>query len=400
MIWQKKPPLLFLFSVALMAFMIRVLISSVPPVLNNIQSQLGISQTLAGFTTTVPLLCFGVFAFVAPKIARQMGTNRSLLVAISLMFIGTVIRLYPNVICLFAGTFLMGVGVAIANVMLLVSIRENYPTRLKPMMSGYTALANIGAALGSALSVPVMHLLGIPWNLALGIWLLPLSILLFNWWFSTRHEDRPQMLGDASNTSYLWLLKQSTPAVLTFFICTQSALFYAQLTWIPAQLEFQGVNAVDAGAMLGLFSVLGFVGSFVGPYAVKSNFPKCGLAITLFPYLIGIWLMAIGIHLPGIILTGFGQGICFASGLTLIADLPDVKIVPRVSALAQGCGYIFGALGPVGLGALRDFSGNWNSGIITEIVLLILTIISGIFVLVLMEKDRQAFQAGKTSTSS
>ena len=59
---------------------LRTAITSVPPLLDAISHDLGLSHAAAGALTTLPVLCMGLFAPVASLVAQRLGAERALAV--------------------------------------------------------------------------------------------------------------------------------------------------------------------------------------------------------------------------------------------------------------------------------------------------------------------------------
>jgi len=78
------------------ALVCRLPITSLPPALATISRDLQLTPTLAGLTTTLPLICFGLFAFVTPFLVARWGTERTLLAATALTVAGVVVRSLPT----------------------------------------------------------------------------------------------------------------------------------------------------------------------------------------------------------------------------------------------------------------------------------------------------------------
>ena len=57
---------LMLVGVIAVAALLRAPITAVPPALADIPADLHLSAAAAGATTSLPLVCFGLFAFLAP----------------------------------------------------------------------------------------------------------------------------------------------------------------------------------------------------------------------------------------------------------------------------------------------------------------------------------------------
>lgn len=63
-------------AILALAFVLRGPLTGVGPLLQNIQTQLQISSTLAGMLTTVPLLTFGLFSIFIPRLAARLGSEQ------------------------------------------------------------------------------------------------------------------------------------------------------------------------------------------------------------------------------------------------------------------------------------------------------------------------------------
>ena len=80
---QAPPPLrrpwLLLLGLILVALNLRPALSSMAPLLSDVSQSLGLSAAKAGLLTTLPVLCLGLFAPLAPLLARRFGAERVVL---------------------------------------------------------------------------------------------------------------------------------------------------------------------------------------------------------------------------------------------------------------------------------------------------------------------------------
>ena len=72
-------PWLLLLGLVLVALNLRPALSSMAPLLSQVSDSLGLSAAQAGLLTTLPVLCLGLFAPLAPILARRFGTERVVL---------------------------------------------------------------------------------------------------------------------------------------------------------------------------------------------------------------------------------------------------------------------------------------------------------------------------------
>ena len=65
-------------AIVLLALNLRTLVASLPPLLTHIRADLGLSGLAAGLLTTLPVLGFGAFAPLAPRLTRRVSIERVL----------------------------------------------------------------------------------------------------------------------------------------------------------------------------------------------------------------------------------------------------------------------------------------------------------------------------------
>jgi CP family cyanate transporter-like MFS transporter len=114
-----RPGLGLLVVVVAVAVNLRPAITAVPPVLDAIQTDLGLSATGAGLLTALPVLCMGVFAPVGAALARRVGREAAVSCALILVVGGTLVRgVDDSAVVLYGGTLLAGIGIAIGGALL------------------------------------------------------------------------------------------------------------------------------------------------------------------------------------------------------------------------------------------------------------------------------------------
>ena len=88
------------------AALLRAPITGVPPILSELAADLHFSATVAGVTTSLPLVCFGVFAFAAPLLVARIGLERALLLLLMPLSVGLLLRSAGGAAAFFVGTVL------------------------------------------------------------------------------------------------------------------------------------------------------------------------------------------------------------------------------------------------------------------------------------------------------
>ena len=347
-------------AIVLITINLRLSIGSVPPVLDDIRSALGISTTGAGVLTTIPVLCFGLFAPLAPRLARRYGQEAIVLGALVVAMAGTLMRIIPELVPVFLGTVVLSVGIAVANVLMPSIIKRRY-ARPGVMMGVFTASLSISGALSAALTVPLEEWLG-DWRWALAFWALPAVLAIALWAPDVRRSGTGSTAGSDAPVR---LRHDRVAWLVTGAFGLQSLLFYAHLSWVPDIFRDAGLTSAEAGAMLSISMLVGIPTSLVVP-VLATRLPDQVLLGLLAPLmwaagLVGLLVDPGGLSWLWMVLTGVGQGAGIALTLTLVVlRAPDGASAAALSGMAQGVGYLMAAPGPFLLGAVHDLTGGWE----------------------------------------
>ena len=149
---------LLLGAVFVVALNLRTTPASLPPLLTEIQSALGLSGAAAGLLTALPVLCMALCSPPAQRIAHRFGREVTLFAAVGLVAAGTLARGLPGL--LFAGTVVAGVGIAAVGVILPGIVKDRFPRRPAVATAAYSVPMMLGAATAPTLAVPLSVALG------------------------------------------------------------------------------------------------------------------------------------------------------------------------------------------------------------------------------------------------
>jgi CP family cyanate transporter-like MFS transporter len=176
--------------VALVAMNLRPAVASVGPVLPEMRADVPLSGTGAAVLTFLPVLCFGVFAAAAPRLARRVGIETTLLMVVTAVAIGLAVRVLHGPVLLFVGTVLAGGAIAIGNVLVPPLVKRDFPGRAGLMMGVYTMTVSGAAAVAAGLTVPLGEAIGLGWRGALAVWLVPAVLAAVVWLPRARAHTR------------------------------------------------------------------------------------------------------------------------------------------------------------------------------------------------------------------
>ncbi|MDX7954019.1 MFS transporter, partial [Lichenihabitans sp. Uapishka_5] len=133
-------------SLVLVAFNLRPVFSSLAAVLPELRLATGASPALASLLTTLPVLCLGVFAGTAPRLAHRFGAERVILVLLGVLTAGTALRGFGTLPALLVGSVLAGAAIAVVNVLLPGLVKRDFPDRVATVTAFYTMALCAGAA--------------------------------------------------------------------------------------------------------------------------------------------------------------------------------------------------------------------------------------------------------------
>ncbi|WP_098956250.1 MFS transporter [Pseudonocardia sp. N23] len=361
-------------AIVLVALNLRAPVVGVGPLLNEIRADQGLSATAAGILTALPVLCFGLLAPIAPRLARRIGIERALLAVLVLLTAGGVVRVVPTVWTLYLGTVLIGMAIASGNVLLPALIKRDYAHRTGFMTAVYSAAISFSGALGAAVTVPLAEAAGLGWRLALGAWALWALLGILCWLPQLRRVGRPTGPG----TRIRGVARQALAWQVTVYMGLQSLGFYSASSWFATIFIDRGWSATAAGALVSVVSVTGLVGSISAPLlGARSRDQRwLSLVITLMG-VVGLGMVLVpGLEIVACIVAGISFGA--ALGLALIymgIRSPDAAHAAQLSGMAQCIGYALAAAGPFAVGALHDLTDSWT---VPLVVLLILYVPQGV----------------------
>lgn len=372
---------LFLVLMILVGLNLRPALSSLAPLLVRIQTTTGLSALAIGALTTLPVLCLGLFAPLAPWLSKRLGAERTLGFALGVLAIGLVLRGLPPNPLLFLGTLLVGAAIGVAGTLLPALVKREIPAGADLMTGVYTMALCLGGALGAGLSIPLTEWFG-SWRIGLISWAVLAISAMFAWQrFMPRRRVPPPTPGGGSLRD---MLSQPLAWQVMLLMGTQSSIAYIVFGWLPTLLQARGYSDVQAGWMMGASVMVQLISALGAPWLARlSRDQRPALLVVLGCVACGLWLLLLGPatwRWVGVILLGLGQGGSFSLALTLIVlRTANSRLAGKLSGLAQGGGYTLAAMGPLGVGILLEFEATLPT--LTAVLLAIVAIASGLALL-------------------
>lgn len=355
-----REALWLLLALVLVAINLRPALSSLAPVLRQAQQDTGMGNTSAGLLTTLPVLCLGLFAPLAPRLAARFGTERVVFWVVLLLAAGILARGLAGTAGLFAGSLVGGASIGIIGVLLPGIVKREFPGQADIMTGVYTMALCFGAALAAGATVPLAGTLG-GWAPALSFWALPALVAAVAWRPQLRraHAHPLPARGERS------LLTDRLAWQVTLYMGLQSSLAYCVFGWLAVILQDRGTSAVQSGLLVSVSVMVQLLSALGAPWLARQQQDQRAMIVIVLMLtlagLMGCLYAPTEQLLPWAILLGLGQGGTFSMALSLIVlRAPDAATAARLSGMAQGVGYALASLGPLLLGLVHDLTHDWR----------------------------------------
>ncbi|MCW4386718.1 MFS transporter [Salinibacterium sp. SYSU T00001] len=358
-----------LLGIMLVAFNVRTAVSAIAPVAERIAEEIDLGAIELGVIGTVPPIAFAVAALFGAAIARRVGLEWLLVIAIVAMVVGHVVRsVAPDFWVLLAGTIAALAGAGIGNVLLPPLVKRYFSDRIGLVTAVYVGLVSVSAAVPSTLAAPVTDAAG--WRFSLGVWAIVAAVCLLPWLAILVRDRRARAAADSSSSPVaprlppgIWGSRVAWAVALTFSL--SSAHVYAAFAWLPLLLvELTNVGEAEAGAMLGVYALIGLPAALIIPPLAQrlhdvSRLLYLGIAFFISGYA-GLLLAPTFAPWLWVVIAGAGA-ITFPLALTLINLRTRTQAGSiALSGFAQGVGYTIAAGGPFLFALLHDLSGGWH----------------------------------------
>lgn len=373
-----------LVGLLLVAANLRAAITAVGPVLDDVRDSLQLSAFSGSILVSIPLVAFALFAPVAPKLANLAGMERCLGLSLAVLAIGICTRSLPWLPALWLGTVLLGVGIAVMNVVIPSLLKRDFPDRIGQITGLYSAIQAMVAAAAAGLAVPIATITPGGWRLSLGIWAGLALIAIAVFWPQLHQRTLPaQEESFAVISGYRSPWRSALGWQVSIFMGLQSVVFYTLITWLPSIEQARGVAAGTAGFHMFLFNGMAIVGS-LGIAALIPRRTNQQLILTatsglLFGTVVGLMAFP-ALSVLWVCGAGVGAGAVFVLALSMFGlRTVDHGQAAALSGMAQCVGYLLAAIGPLAVGLLHDTVQSWTIALIVVLVVVVAMLAVGLF---------------------
>ncbi|WP_047984481.1 CynX/NimT family MFS transporter [Ornithinibacillus californiensis] len=374
---------LLITGIIIISFNLRPAITSVGPLMSTIRDDIGLSNWSVGLLTSLPLITFAIMSPIAARLGNRYSNERIILLGLIVLLSGFAVRSITEIPLIFTGTILIGIGIAVCNVLLPGVVKDKFPLHVGLMTSVYSTAMGVSASVASGVSVPLAIDMDLGWQGALLVWSIPAVLGLLIWIFiSNKRTSTSETTFLTETDSNIW--KSPLAWQIAAYMGLQSFLFYVTISWLPEILHSNGMDKETAGWMLSLTQIIGLPASFIVP-VIASKFTSQRVIVVIMGLIsiVGYAGLLLGTTyttlLISITLIGLALGGTFALALAFLGmRARNAKQAAALSGMAQAPGYLLAAVGPLLIGYLFDLTQAWTAPIITLIIVSTLVLLAGL----------------------
>ena len=364
-----------LLAIVLVALNLRGAITCVGPLLKDIQAHFGLNGTAAGLLTSLPLFAFGFLSPYAAPLARRIGMEQSVFLAMVLLVAGLGLRYVDGTAWLYVGTAFIGCGIAFNNVLLPGLLRRDFPAQLALVTALFTMVMVTCGGLGSGIAIPLANAGG--WRMSLLSWVIPAVVALAIWLPQLRAHSAPAR---AVHHASLW--NRALAWQVSLFMACQATAFYVMIAWFPSMMrDLAGTSAARSGVILFIYQIFVLASVMITPVFIHRMKDQRGIAVVLSCLILAGY---VGLYLdpahalPWMIVMGLGSGGALVLSIALFSLRVETAAQSvALSGMAQAVGYSVAAVTPIFIGYIHDLTSRWTVALLLMICLVLVQLVAG-----------------------
>jgi NNP family nitrate/nitrite transporter-like MFS transporter len=367
------PTLISAFLYFDVSFMVWVIFGPMTPF---IADQMHLTATQKGLLTAIPLLGGSFFRPLLGLLADRIGGRRAGLAGLSLTLVPLILGWhYASSLWQF---YLIGFMLGIAGASFAVALPlagRWYPAEHQGLAMGIAGAGNSGTLIVTFFGPRLAQIFG--WHTVFGLALLPITLVLVAFFFLAKNS--PSMSAPKPWGKYAQLFKQADTWKLCFLYSLTFGGFVGLASFLSVFFHDQyHLTKVQAGDFTTLVVLSG---SFLRPVGgwLADKFGGYRLLLGLFAC-VAICLMVVGglppiaVVVPMLFMTmgmlGMGNGAIFQMAPQRFSA--DIELITGIVGAAGGLGGFFL---PSALGALKDISGSYGTGLLCFAFLMVASVL-------------------------
>jgi len=223
------------FPIFLAALNMRAGLVLMAPLLPIISKHFALSNLEMSLLLSIPIMAFSASSVIMGFLGRRASSDRIITLALVLLAIGLTLRIFTGIYGLFFFTAIIGIAIAVMNYEIPVWVKLHLPESSGMITGIYVTLMGVGAAVATAISVPIAENSSFSWRLSMAPWIL-FSIIAATYWVIKRRNSVGEGSPDFAPFWRTKAIKSPIAWALVLFFGLESMTFYGSASWLPTIL--------------------------------------------------------------------------------------------------------------------------------------------------------------------
>jgi len=350
-------------AILLIAFNLRPAVASLSPVLTEVMATTGMTASDASLLSMVQVVFLGLFAATVPPLVRRIGLERAGLLVIFAVTTGSILRGFGSVPTLWVGGLIACAGIGAGNVIMPGLMKRDFSDRIALMSGLYSMEICLGGTIPIGATAPLRNVFHGSWSWALEFWALPAALTLAYCGFLWRRAAGAEQVRSMGPT--ISLIRSPLAWNVTIYMGLQSMVAYSAMSWLAPIMRSRGDDAVTAGFVASWALIVQVGVSLFAPMLAarlrRQSVPAAVAICMTSSGFLGLVYGALSLQWAFASVMGIGMGGCFGIAvLMMVMRAPNAAVAARLSAMAQTGGYCLASFGPLLIGVVHDWTGDWS----------------------------------------
>lgn len=351
-----------------------VMIGSIVPMLSD---DFGLSADQIGYLGALPMPLFAFGSLVAAVLARRFGLERMMILMTLMLAVGVSMRSWFGVAVLFFGTLLLSFAIGMLNALTAPFIKQ-YAANNIPLATGVFSLSmSLLAGIGAWSVVPLADQIG--WRLAMSVWAVFGVVAALIWWYVYQSRTAvPQLERQAAGVTVMNPWRKKAAWQMAVLLGLQSFLFYTVASFLPSIGMSFGASLQEATHLALAFQLMAPLAIILLTWLMRRGLSGRVLAVSgCLMNVIGIcgmlWLNQAMMLWSAMM--GFGCALVFTLSLMMFSlRTTSAESARDLSSMVQAVGYSIAMFGPLLMGKLYAWQGDWQLPLIVMAVLMLVNV--------------------------
>ncbi|MFC0820908.1 MFS transporter [Moraxella marmotae] len=355
-----------------------VMIGSIVPML---EQDFGLTAAQIGYLGAIPMPLFAFGSLVAATLARRFGLEVMVILMTVLLTFGVLMRSWFGVSALFVGTLILSFAIGMLNALTAPFIKQYAPNHISVATGVFSLSMSALAGIGAWVVIPLSS--GFGWQLAMSGWAVFGAVATLIWCYIYLKYRTPSQAVVGSVPVALNPWKQKAAWQMAVLLGLQSFLFYTIASFLPS-------IGMGFGATLDQATQVALVFQLMAPPAIMllTWLMRRGVATKMLALIgclmnaagaVGMLLMPTQLMLWSALM-GFGCAMIFTLSLMMFSlRTSSAEAARDLSSMVQAVSYSIALFGPLAIGRLYQWQGDWQLPLMVLAALMLVNIPFGIW---------------------